>query len=89
MEAELNHLISDMLWTATKVTAPILLVALSIGVLISLVQTVVQVQEATLTFVPKLMGIAIVIAVGGDWMLLELGELMDRALQMIPVFLAS
>lgn len=89
MEAELNHLIGDMLWTATKVTAPILLVALSIGVFISLVQTVVQVQEATLTFVPKLMGIAVVIAVGGDWMLLELGELMDRALQMIPVFLAS
>lgn len=55
-----------------KLAAPILAVSLSIGVAISLLQSVTQVQEFTLTFVPKLAGIALVIVVAGSWMLHEL-----------------
>jgi flagellar biosynthetic protein FliQ len=60
------------LMITAKLAAPILIVSLAIGVLISLLQTVTQVQEVTLTFVPKLAGVALVILLGGNWMLHEL-----------------
>ena len=89
MDAELTRLLVDTLWTATKIASPILIVALVTGVAISLVQTVLQVQEATLTFVPKLAAIGAVIVLSGNWMLLELSEFMRRSLEMVPLFLAS
>jgi flagellar biosynthetic protein FliQ len=63
--------IQAMLITA-KLAAPILIVSLAIGVAVSLVQSVTQVQEYTLSFVPKLAGIAVVIVVAGSWMLHQL-----------------
>jgi flagellar biosynthetic protein FliQ len=63
--------IQAMLITA-KLAAPILIVSLAIGVAVSLVQSVTQVQEYTLTFVPKLAGIALVLVVAGSWMLHQL-----------------
>lgn len=66
----------DIATSAMRVAAilggPILIVALVIGVVISLMQTVTQIQEMTLTFVPKVIGIALVIIVAGNWMLREL-----------------
>jgi len=55
-----------------KLAAPILIVSLAIGVFVSLIQSVTQVQEFTLTFVPKLGGIALVILFAGSWMLHEM-----------------
>ena len=60
-----------MLVTA-KLAMPILLVTLAIGVGISIVQSVTQVQEFTLTFVPKMIGVGVVILLGGNWMLNEM-----------------
>ncbi len=62
---------NTMMITA-KLAAPILIVSLAIGVFVSLIQSVTQVQEFTLTFVPKLGGVALVILVGGSWMLHEM-----------------
>lgn len=55
-----------------KLAAPILAVSLAIGVAISLLQSVTQVQEFTLTFVPKMLGVGVVLLVGGNWMLNEM-----------------
>lgn len=52
-----------------KVSAPILIVSLVVGLAVSLVQAVTQIQEATLAFVPKLVAVAVVIVVAGNWML--------------------
>ena len=52
-----------------KVAGPFLIVVLAIGIVVGLLQSVTQLQEPTLTFVPKLVGAAIVIAVSGNWML--------------------
>lgn len=60
-----------MLITA-KLAMPILVVTLAIGVGISIIQSVTQVQEFTLTFVPKLIGVGIVVLVSGSWMLNEM-----------------
>lgn len=54
---------------ALKLTAPILLPALVIGFVISLVQSMTQIQEFTLAFVPKLVGVGISLLISGNWML--------------------
>jgi flagellar biosynthesis protein FliQ len=51
---------------------PILATALAAGLLVSVFQAVTQVQEATLTFIPKLVAVMAVVAVGGHWMLSQL-----------------
>jgi flagellar biosynthetic protein FliQ len=51
---------------------PILLASLGVGLVISIFQSVTQIQEFTLTFVPKLVAVALVILVAGHWMLNEL-----------------
>lgn len=55
--------------TALMVSLPILGTSLLIGLLVSVFQAVTQVQEATLTFVPKLLGVGIATAILGNWML--------------------
>lgn len=67
-----------------KLAAPILVVSLAIGVGISLLQSVTQVQEFTLTFVPKLAGIALVIVVAGSWMLHELVSFTQDLFERVP-----
>lgn len=87
MDAEFMRIIADTLWTTTRISSPILMASLVIGVTVGLVQTVFQVQEATLTFVPKLLAIGIILAMSGNWMLSELQDLMVRSLDSIPSLL--
>ena len=54
---------------ALKLSAPILLTALSIGFTISLFQSMTQIQEFTLAFVPKLVGVGVALLLSGNWML--------------------
>lgn len=73
-------LLSETISTAALVSAPILLVALIVGLLISVFQVVTQIQEMTLTFVPKLAAVALTFLIFGGWML---AVLMDFATRMI------
>jgi flagellar biosynthetic protein FliQ len=57
---------------ALKVGAPILLVGLVIGLAVSVFQAVTQIQEQTLSFIPKVAGMAVLIVVAGPWMLGQL-----------------
>ncbi len=70
-----------------KLAAPILIVSLAVGVLVSLLQTVTQVQEVTLTFVPKLAGVALVILVAGSWMLHEIVNFTTNLYMSVPSML--
>ena len=54
---------------AMKIGLPLLLVGLVIGLVVSVFQAVTQIQEQTLAFIPKVIGLAIVLVVGGPWML--------------------
>jgi flagellar biosynthesis protein FliQ len=74
---------------ATKLAAPILIVALGIGLAIGLLQSATQIQEQTLTFVPKLAGIALVILLAGHWMLGETIAFTHSLFNMIPQLLQS
>jgi len=70
-----------------KVAGPFLFVVLAIGVVVGLFQSVTQLQEPTLSFVPKLLGAAIVIAVSGNWMMMELVTFSRELIGAIPQFL--
>ena len=72
------RLLSETLLAAVKMSAPILLTTLVVGLLISIVQVVTQIQEMTLTFVPKLGVVVIVCIVLGTWMLAVAVELAKR-----------
>jgi flagellar biosynthetic protein FliQ len=62
-------LIVDMMGVTIKVALPMLLVALVVGLVISVLQAVTQIQEQTLSFIPKIIGLVAVIAIAGPWML--------------------
>jgi flagellar biosynthetic protein FliQ len=57
---------------AMKVAMPLLLVGLVVGLLVSIFQAATQIQEQTLSFIPKIAGLAVVLVVGGPWMLGQL-----------------
>ncbi|MEO8538494.1 MAG: flagellar biosynthesis protein FliQ [bacterium] len=68
-EAVVIGLMREALTTALLVGAPILATTLVIGVVVSLIQAVTQVNEATLTFVPKLIGVFVAMLIFGPWMM--------------------
>ena len=75
---------TQTLIVAAKLCAPILITSLAIGVFVSLIQSVTQVQEFTLSFVPKLAGVGLVILLAGHWMLTTLEAFTLDLFHMIP-----
>ena len=63
------NLVMNAMTLAFKVAMPLLGVALVLGLAVSIVQAVTQIQEQTLSFIPKIIGLAVVIVVTGPWML--------------------
>ena len=74
---------------AAKLSAPILLTALAVGFAISLFQSVTQIQEVTLSFVPKAIAVGIAILVFGNWMLREMASFTIALYDRIPTLLGS
>ncbi|WP_119292847.1 flagellar biosynthesis protein FliQ [Azohydromonas sediminis] len=72
------------LWLLLMVSAPVLLTVLGIGLVVSVFQAATQINEATLSFVPKIIGAVAVLAVAGPWMMTTLVEYLQRTLQSIP-----
>ena len=66
------------------ISAPMLLVVLAVGVIVSVVQAATQIHEATLSFVPKMIAAVAVLGFAGPWMLTTLVEYLQRMLQTIP-----
>lgn len=71
-DADVMNIAVQAIIVSLKLGGPILVVSLGIGLTVSLFQSATQVQEVTLTFVPKLAGVAVVLVLGGHWMLAEL-----------------
>lgn len=64
------------LYIIIKTSAPLLIVSLIVGLVISIIQTITSIQEQTLTFVPKLIAIFIVIMLIGNWIMHSISEFM-------------
>ncbi len=62
------HIGTQMLWTMAKVAGPVLLSSLLVGLIIAIFQSATQIQEMTLTFIPKIIAAALIILILGSWM---------------------
>lgn len=74
----------EALWTLLLVSAPVLGVVLVVGLVISLFQAITQINESTLTFIPKLVAAVAVFALAGPWMLSMLVDYLRRTIEAIP-----
>ena len=79
----------DAIIMAGKLCAPILITALVIGFAVSLVQSITQIQEVTLSFVPKAIGVAVALLVAGHWMISELVTFTAGLFERIPSLLGG
>jgi flagellar biosynthetic protein FliQ len=78
------ELIRQALTVALLVAAPLLITSLAVGILVSLVQAVTQIQEQTLTFIPKLVAMAAVFVIFLPWTLAQLVQYLVGVLQSFP-----
>jgi len=68
-QSQIMEVGAKAMWVTLEVSMPILGVSLVVGLLVSIFQAVTQLQEPTLTFIPKILAIVVVIVVAGPWML--------------------
>lgn len=72
------------MWVTLEVGLPILVVSLVVGLVVSILQAVTQLQEPTLTFIPKILAVFLVIALAGPWMLTTLTDFTVDLWTMFP-----
>ena len=76
-------MMNEAIGIAVKLTAPLLLASMAIGLLISIIQAATQINEQTLTFVPKLFMIGLILLAGGPWMMQTLTEFFIRVTELM------
>ena len=79
-----THIAVQGLIMAAKISAPFLLAGLAVGLLVSIFQAATQIQEVTLSFIPKIIVTGLVIALAGPWMLDQMVGYTRDLLQSIP-----
>ncbi|HEV3072209.1 MAG TPA: flagellar biosynthesis protein FliQ [Solirubrobacteraceae bacterium] len=83
------NLAAQAMSLALKVAGPLLLVGLVVGLLVSVFQAVTQIQEQSLTLIPKIVGIAVVVVLLGPWMLGQLVSYTTNLYTAIPTLVGS
>jgi flagellar biosynthesis protein FliQ len=83
-DAQVIDIVRDALVIGGKLAGPVLVVTLVIGVVVSLLQTITQIQEATLTFVPKVAAVALLLLGTGSWMMRTLSDWVTQLWSSIP-----
>lgn len=86
--AVLDIALQGLLITA-KLAAPIVLTALVVGFAVSLIQSITQIQEVTLSFVPKAIAVAVALLVTGNWMIDEMVTFTQTLFEKIPTLLGG
>lgn len=77
-QSDIINIASDTIWIILKSALPLLLVSLLVGLIVSLFQTLTSIQESTLTFVPKLLSIFIMLLLIGPWIINSIVEYMNE-----------
>jgi flagellar biosynthetic protein FliQ len=89
MNDKIVQIVAEALLTATKIAGPVLVATLAIGLLLSIVQSATQVQESTLTFLPKLFAAAVVLVLTGAWALRTLEGFTHDLFNSVPSLLSG
>jgi flagellar biosynthetic protein FliQ len=83
-DADVVHIMGGAMYMVLQLAGPILAVCLAVGLIVAVLQTITQIQEMTLTFVPKLIGVAVVLVVGGPWMIHQFTAWVQSLWSIIP-----
>jgi flagellar biosynthesis protein FliQ len=83
-EAFVLSLAQNALTVALTLAAPILIISLIVGVVVSLIQAATQINEVTLNFIPKLIGVSAVLLILGSWMLQQLVTFTTNLFNTLP-----
>ncbi len=75
---------TQALWMTILISAPLLFVALAVGLVVGIVQAATSINEATLSFIPKLLAVAVTLAVVGSWQITTLVDYTRALFQRIP-----
>lgn len=85
-EGIIMDIFTDALFMALKLSAPVLVVSVLVGLVIAIIQAATQVHEQTLTFVPKLVGIGLVLIILGPWMIEQMNDFTLRLFEAIAIY---
>ena len=85
--ADMLKLAQDAIRTVLFVAAPMLIISLSVGLIVSVIQAVTQIQEATLAFVPKIVAVFISILIFGPWIINLVTEFTSGLLSNINLYI--
>ena len=86
-EGQVLDIIRDAIYTLLVTALPLLLVSLTIGLVVSIFQTVTSIQEQTLTFIPKIVGVFAALLFFGPWMLTVLTEYITELWSNFSIYL--
>jgi flagellar biosynthetic protein FliQ len=81
---EIVSLLQGGIYEIIIIAAPLLITALGVGLVVAILQATTSIQEQTLTFVPKLISILLILAFLGGWMFTTLGDYTVRLFRLIP-----
>ena len=84
-EVDVVSLIREALFIAIKISAPILITALIVGLILGIIQTTTSIQEPTIAFVPRLIAIFIVIIIFASWMVRTMTDYTRNIFMMIEI----
>lgn len=87
-QGDIITIAKESIYTIIVTAAPLLLISLTVGLIISIFQTVTSIQEQTLTFVPKIVAVFLGILIFGPWMLDVLSNFMTRLWMDFSVYLS-
>ena len=79
----------EALWMVALISAPLLLAALGVGLLIGIIQAATSINEMTLSFIPKLVALVVVIYLFGSWQLSVLTDFALRQFERIPLLMGG
>ena len=78
---------ANLMWNAALIAAPVLLATLLTGLVVSVLQAVTQIQDMTLSFIPKIIAAAVSLAVFGPWMLRKLVQFAVELISNLPTYI--
>ena len=88
-DGDVTAVAGKAIWVTLQLGGPVLIVGLVIGLVVSIFQAVTQIQEQTLVFIPKIVGIVAVLAITGPWMLNVMVNYTEELFREIPALVAK
>jgi len=86
-QGEILTIMQQAIYTMLKVSVPLLLVALAVGLIVSVFQAMTQINEQTLVFIPKIVGTLLVLVLLGSWMMTTLVEFTNKLFSSIATLI--